>query len=736
MGFVYEAEDLQLGRRVALKFLRSDRLGSGHGRERMLREARAAASLNHPNICTIYEIGEYQNELFLAMEYCQGQPFSALIREGSLKPDTAIRIAVQIGEALAEAHRRQITHRDVKSGNIIVDGGYRAKLLDFGLASLTQGDDATLTVEFSGTPAYMAPERFQHGISDPRGDVWALGVILYEALTGKMPFSGDLPSLIYAILHSDPSPIATHIPGLPDALETILARSLSKDPSKRYPSAIEQVEDLRVLARMVSTEAPPGDAGKLTRKLSSATETAAAVTGSAVAVLPFVILSRSSEDEFLGEGFAEEITNALTQVRGLRVASRASTFRFRSAALDAAQIGRQLRVAWLVLGSLRREGERLRVSAQLVNSATGYQVWSQRFESQMRSLFEIEDQVTAAVVQQLRNLLGSDLEVERTRGGTSHFDAHALYLRGRHAFNLQTAQSLTDALRFFSEALALSPDYALARVAMADCYAVQGWYGMAPSLEVMPKAKAYLDEALAIEDKLPSAWCLSAVIAAGFDWNWGRARTEFQKAFACGSTTAVLHFHHALDYLTPLGQLDEALEEMKVALRLDPAAPLISTGVGGCLYRLRRYASALRQLEAAVEMAPDFYHAHSGMGRVLEAMGRHSQAIACYERALSLSGDNPAALADSGHCLAAMGDKAGAQQILLRLPASPVGRAIVHMGLGETDLAIQQLRVAVNERARGVTWLGVDQRFDAIRHQPPFRELMDVIFQESSGKLT
>jgi eukaryotic-like serine/threonine-protein kinase len=728
MGVVYEAEDLKLGRRVALKFLSPRLVANDHSRQRFLREARSAAALNHPNICTVYEVDEAEGQLFIAMEYCEGQSLRELRLKGPLDLAVAISIICQVADALTEAHRRHIIHRDVKSSNIIVDAKNRARLLDFGLASLGNSNDTTLTMEFIGTLAYMAPERFELQVNDARGDIWALGVVLYEAISGQMPFTGGHPDLVHSILNNYPPPLSSLRIGVPAELDEIVDKALEKDPAERYQSVQDIAADLIVIQREARHGLPSGTFYSINSQSLTGFPGAPLVPESqrvyAVAVLPFVNMSHNLEDDFLSDGLSEEITNALTQVRGLRVVSRASTFQFRSPSLDLREVGRRLRVGALVLGSLRRQAERVRVTAQLVKASNGFQLWSQRFDCEVKAVFDVEDQLTTAIVERLRHWLGTDLEIARLRGTTSDFGAHELYLRGRHAFNLQTPEGVTDALRFFSRALELAPRYALAHVGMADCYALQGWYGIEPPAKVMPQAKTELEIAIAIEEALPAAWCLRAAITAGFDWAWEHARTQFQKAFSLGPSTSDLHFHHALDFLTPLERLDEALEEMKLALDLDPAAPLLSTAVGGCLYRLRRYPGALSQLQSTLELAPNFYHAHWTMGRVYESQGLFTQAIECFERALAGSGNNPAVLADVGHCRGAMGDVEGTHQILKQVAGTPLALAIVHLGLGEIDQALEHLRVALEQRARGLIWLGVDPRFDAIRREPVLRAVM------------
>ncbi|HXA50809.1 MAG TPA: protein kinase [Candidatus Acidoferrum sp.] len=729
MGVVYEAEDLKLHRRAALKFLNPQRVND-RSRERFLREARSAAAISHPNICTIYEIDEADGNLFIAMEYCEGQSLRELIQKGALDWATAVSIVIQMADALAEAHRRQIIHRDVKSANILVDAKNRARLLDFGLASLDESDESTQTLGCMGTPAYMAPERFELLVNDARGDIWALGVVLYEAVAGRLPFGGDRSGMLYSILNEYPPALSTLRMGLPRALDEVVDRALSKDPRDRYQIVEEVAADLIQILQEGRQEVTPTSFASLTEANVTMGPSTRKIGHTervhAVGVLPFTYMGHKTDD-FLADGLTEELTNALTQVRGLRVVSRASTSQFKSPTLDLREVGRRLRTDALILGSVRCEERRVRVNAQLVKASNGYQIWSRRFDCEMKSIFDIEDQLTGAIVEHLREWLGTDLEVPQLRGNTSDVTARELYLRGRYSFNLQTERGLTEALQFFTEALERSPRFALARVGMADCYALQGWYGIEPPSVVMPKAKTELSAAIAIEDGLSSAWCLSAAITAGFDWDWERARVQFQKAFSLGPATSALHFHHALDFLTPLGRLNEALEEMKVAVGLDPAAPLLCTAVGGCLYRLRRYPAALRQLQSTLEVAPDFYHAYWTLARVYQALGLFSQAIQCFDKALAASGNNPAVLADAGHCRAAMGDTAGALQILRGLTGAPLGTAIVRLGLKETDAALEDLRQAVSERVRGLIWLAVDPRFDDIHDDPGFRAVLESI---------
>jgi serine/threonine protein kinase/Tfp pilus assembly protein PilF len=729
MGVVYEAEDTKLRRRVALKFLTPERVTSGHNRDRFLNEARSAAALNHPNICAIYDVDESAGQLFIVMELCEGESLRALIRKAPVRPAQAVAIALQVASALAEAHRRQIIHRDVKSANIIVDPRNRAWLLDFGLASLGDSTDSTLTIQFMGTPAYMAPERLTLQINDARGDIWALGVVLYEAISGQLPFTGEQAHMIHAILNEHPPALSSLYPDLPPAVDEIIDRALAKDSADRYQRAEEMLAALTNLYRELEIQERPRSQASVTGvsglSLASAPPAPEPERIRAIAVLPFTNLSRQADDEFLCEGLAEEITNALTQVSGLRVVSRASSSQFKPPAADLRDAGRRLRVGALVLGTLRRQDKRLRVSAQLVKASDSVQIWSRRFDCEMKDVFDLEDQLAGAIVENLRQWLGADLEMAQPRGGAVDVRAHELYLRGRHAFHLQTADSLAQAIDFYTQALEIAPRYALAHAGLADCYSSQAWYGIHPAPEIMSKAKAELESAIAIDEALAPAWRLRAAITAGFDWDWERARAEFQKAFSLGPPAPELRFHYALDYLTPLRRLEEALEEMKMALVVDPAGPLLGTAAGGCLYRLRRYPAALRQLQSTLEISPGFYHAHWSMGRVHVALGSFQEALECFDRAIATGGGNhPAMLADAGHCRAIMGHEFAARQILEQVAGSPLATAVVKLGLGETDAAMEDLALAVKQRVRRLVWLGVDPRFDAVLTHPGFRAVM------------
>lgn len=738
MGVVYKASDLRLSRTVALKFLRSHLRSDEAGRARFLREAQAAAALNHPNICTIYEIDEIDGTLFIAMELCSGKPLTNLVNSRPLELIEALHLALQVTDAVAKAHQVKVVHRDIKSSNIMVDQSGRAKLLDFGLAAL-RVDERTQTRGSMGTPQYMAPERFEAGIADERGDIWSLGVLLYELVTGRMPFSGSVTQLVNTILSEDPMPASVVRRGVPAELDDIISKAIAKDPLERYEQAEQMMADLAVVATSLIGHQSSGSKSSGALPFAPLTvlgRTAEPQRVYGLAVLPFLNMSPDPDSAYLCDGLTEDLINALTQVKGIRVVARASTFQFRSDSLELREIGRKLRVGAFVLGSVRRSGNRLRVTAQLVKAADSYQIWSKRFDSEIRDIFQVQDELTGAIVDNLRDLLGAEPGNLPAPEHTSNFDAHELYLRGRYSFNQQTEQSLQEALEHFRSATLLAPSYALAHVGIADCFALMGWHGMLPAREAMPKAKEAAGVALRFNPSLPAAHCLIGTVYAGFDWDWNQARSAFQKAFSFPPPTCDLHFHHALDFLTPLRRLDEAHEEIKCALDLDPVSPLVNTALGGCLYRKRLYNAALRQLNATLELDPTFYHSFWTRARVLQARGDLGEALRGYQRAYEASGNSAAVLAELGHCQAASGETSAArdtlEQLRERSQISPLALATVYHGLGERTLFLEHLQTAVEERTRGLVWLAVDPRFENMHHDREFASILAAVGIQST----
>jgi serine/threonine-protein kinase len=737
MGVVFKAEDTKLGRTVALKFLNQHFSAQPSGRARFLQEARAVAALTHPNICTIFEIDEAEGQLYMVLEFCPGETLRTLVKEGAVRGLHAIAVTRDAALAAAAAHAKGVVHRDIKSSNIIVSPEGRAKLLDFGISRVSDSADVTHTSGLPGTLQYMAPELFRGEPAGPATDIWSLGVVLYEAITGQLPFEGRQDETVRAILNREPAPPSRLRSEVPASVDAIVQRAMAKDPARRYDSALRLAQDLDRALNATSpaqTGSSDADTTQLTHPtlLSFQPLPQPAAPAHVIAVLPFVNLTADPEKDYLSDGLAEETATALCHVRGLQVVSRSSSFQFRGRDVDAREAGARLGAGTLVTGSLRLSGSRIRVNAELVNAADGMQLWSHRFDSDLSEIFALEDEMTRAIVEALKSSLESAIPgTVIAQPHSTDVQAHERFLKARYTFNQQTETGLRDSLRLYEEALSISPRYAHAHAGMAASYAALGWYGFLPPGEAMPKAKAAAKTAVNLDESLQTAHTLLATIAAGYDWDWPKARSAFRRAFSSGPPTSDLYFHHALDFLTPHGRLEEAFEEIGLALQLDPVSPLLQTARGGCLYRLKQFNAAVQHLRGVLDFAPDFYHAHWNLGRTWMAREEWELAGQSLQKALSLSGANPGILADLGHLAGRRGDRDGVELALRSLVSaarrgylSPFEFAVVHAGAGDSETACEYLKAAADERSRGLIWLGVDPRFAGLAQLPAFVELL------------
>jgi len=724
MGRVYRAWDTRLERNVAIKAIHP--AASSLSLEKaLLREARLASSLNHPGIVTIYDILSVGTTTCIVMEYVRGASLQQVIPADGFATERAISIATAIGEALGAAHAAGIVHRDLKPANILIRDDGQIKILDFGLAKIFEqyspdGETQTASLfegKTVGTVEFMAPEQARAEAVDERADIFSFGVIIHKLLTGRLPFQApNMIALLNAMQNAEPTPLRALKAEIPAGLEDVVRRALAKRPTERYQTVREMIRALASAAGR-STLVPP------------ANEPAESTT---VAVLPLDNLSPESENDYICDGLAEELINELTQIVGLRVVSRSSSFQFKGGTPDVREIGRRLGASLLVQGSLRRSGEHLRLTVRLSQASDGFQIWSERFDARIGDLFVLQDELTSAVLEKLRVQLGVRFPRLAAGGPAPAMEAYDLYLRARFALNQETPASFRKALDLFVQAVSVDPQLVPALLGIAETHLRMDWYGLKPAAESEAAVKSALADALRLQPDSVAGLCNLALLQAGWDWNWAAAGVTFEKALAAGSATAAVHFHYGLDYLTPQGRLDEALQELKRALKLDPLSPIVHTAVGGCLYRMRRWTEAADELRGTVQANSGFGHAHWSLGRVLVEMNQSQEALRHFEEAAKIMGPIPAALAEIGYCHARMGRRDLAHSIVQELQRlaerewlSPLSAALVYAGLGEKEAALENLEGAFERKIRQLVWVNVDPRYDILRPEPRFKRLIE-----------
>jgi serine/threonine-protein kinase len=720
MGEVYLAEDEKLSRSVALKVLPPELASNPDRRERFRREAKAVAALNHPNIVTLHSVEEADGVLFLTLELVEGETLRSKIDRGPLPAAEVFEIGAQIGEGLSKAHASGILHRDLKPHNVMVTRDGRVKLLDFGLAKFlgsreTDPDAATMARETSpgmtlGTAGYMAPEQALGKEVDARADLFALGVVLYEMATGRSPFRGEtLAAFFDSLLHdAPPSPSAAN-PDLPLDLVRVIERALEKEPSRRYGSAGELVSDLRGVASPKPSRA---------KRYS-------------IAVLPFSDLSPERDQEYFCQGLAEELINTLAAVRGLRVLARTSAFALQGQGLDVREIGRRLRVDTVLEGSVRKAGERLRITTQLVDAAEGHMLWSKKFDRDLDDVFSVQDEIAETVASELQSELGFAKERSDARRA-SNLEAYDAYLRGLFAMNRWTEDWVERALGCFADAVARDPGYALAHAAIAECLV---WFysgiGIRSAAETIPRAREAAAKALALAPELPEPHKVQGLIAMSHDWDRKRAEESFARAIELNPSSADARLWNAWRLSLFEGTYEAALSELRVAEENDPLDLKIKTQIGYVHYFLRDFDRAEAQLLKVLAIDPHFAFAHYGLGDVQAQQGRYDEALSELEESVRLGGSSVNHLAILSYVNGLAGRTGEARRLLGEIRArasrgyaSPIWSALAHLGLHEIDAAFEWLDRAYEERDGSLILVTASPEFDPLRSDPRFGALL------------
>ena len=791
MGEVHVAQD-KLGRKVALKLLTQRFPGDESGVARFQQEARTLLALNHPHIVTIHDIDQIEGVYYIASELVEGETFRQRLDEGDMPLQDVLEIAIQVATALAAAHEKGIVHRDIKPENIMIRRDGFVKVLDFGIAKLTEkpstGESEASTLKqvqtaegtVIGTAPYMSPEQARGLQVDARTDIWSLGVVIYEAVAGRKPFSGDtFTDVINSVIEKTPAPLTRYAVDVPEALDWIVTRALRKEKDARYQTANELLTDLKELrtrielAKATASEAPPastlsrskvGTSVSLAPPPTSSAEylvneikshkrgllifvSALIVVGAAaafayfkyfavkpqqissIAILPFVNETKNADVEYLSDGMTESLINNLSQLSDLSVKARSSVFRYKGKEIEPQKAASELSVQAILSGRVVQRGDDLTLYLSLVDGRNGNQIWGQQYDRKLTDLVALQSEIARDVSQKLRVRLSGAEAQKVARNYTENTEAYQLYLKGRyHVFKL-TPPEIQSAISYFQQAIAIDPNYALAYVGLASAYRALSLSTDRRSTEVFPQAKAAAQKAIQIDDTLAEGHAVLGFTIFWYDWDWNAAEDQFKRALQLDPNSADSHWAYA-HLLSNTGRHAEALAEIKRARELDPLNVIINTSEGFYLLHAGQTDEALAKLQKTLELDPNFWLAHMFVSSAYAEQGKYSEAIAEARKAKEHSASSqPTAFL--GYALAKYGKQAEARALLEELLKSsseryvpPYHIALIYNGLGERDQTLAWLERGFEERDPRMVFLKVEPKWNNLRADPKFQDLM------------
>jgi serine/threonine protein kinase len=749
MGVVYKAQDLKLDRLVALKFLPPDLTRDPEAKDRFIQEAKAASALDHNNICTVHEIAETDDDqIFIVMACYEGETLKKKIERGPLKIEEATDLSVQIAQGLAEAHQHGIVHRDVKPANIFITQGGVAKMLDFGLAKLSGASKLTKTGSTLGTVAYMSPEQARGEKVDHRTDNWSLGVMMYEMVTGQLPFKSEYQdALVYSILNEQPAPITGLRTGVPMELERIISKCIEKKAADRYQHADELLVDLKSLKRRVETgEVTRGKvvAMPLVRRRLAvyggiAIIVVAAIIGlvyfllpvrgvlDSIAVLPLENLSGDPAQEYFSDGMTDELITELQKIKSLRVISRTSVKQYKGTKKTLPEIARELDVKAVVEGSVLREADNVRINVQLIQASPEKHLWANAFDRSMRNVLTLQSEVARTIAREIRVTVTPQEQTHLARSRPVNAEAYQFYLQGRYHFAQRTLAAFDKSIQLFRKALEKDPDDALAYTGLAESYGILPFYGGALPQDAFPKAKAAALKALELDSTLAEAHAALGFVLLYWDWDWSAAERELSKAIELNQSYVVAHHWYA-EYLSAIGRHEQAVAEIKRAQELDPLSPLM-LAIGGevCNYA-RRYDEVIEQCRKALELDSNYALAHVHLSEGYLGKGMYKEAITEAEKGARFFGSDDALLR-LGVVYARVGERAKGLKIIdrvgqLRQKEMPLRFALLYASLGDKQRALSCLEEAYYHREPSMVFLNVSVALSPLHSERRFQDLV------------
>ncbi len=759
MGEVYRARDEQLERDVAIKLLPSGALADEAARKRFRKEALALSKLNHPNIETVHDFGTQEVVDFLVMEYVAGETLTDKLATRPLPEKEVARLGQQLAEGLTAAHGQGVIHRDLKPGNLRVTPDGRLKILDFGLAKLLRPvSDTAATESFTetqgaaGTLPYMAPEQLRGEKVDARSDLWAAGAVLYEMATGQRAFPEvQGPRLIDAILHQAPLPPRGLNGKISAELEQAILKCLEKEPENRYQSARELVVDLRRLSGPVPMAARPRprvwrwqlgaslaavmilavlvglDVGGVRERVSRWLGPGAGRIQS-LAVLPLADLSADPQQDYFADGMTDALITDLAKIGPLRVISRSSIVRYKKTQKSVPEIAKELKVDALVEGSVLRSGDRVRITAQLIEAATDRHLWAESYERDLRDILALQGDVSRAIAREIQLKLTPQQEAQLATSRPVNPQAHDAYLRG--LYHCRRAAELLKGVEFFEQAIKLDPSFAAPYGSLGTCYHSIAFFGVLAPQEAYGKAKAAALKAFELDDSLPDAHTAMAYVMLHSEWNWVEAEKQYKRSLELNPNDGGVHHLYA-HFLMVMGRADESVAETLRAAELDPVNSTLSACRGWhCLYA-SKLDQAMEFLQRTLQAEPKHILAWQWIGQVYVQRGKYEEAIGAFERAVNLMGGSWA-LGGLGHAYAVAGRRQDAQNVLAELkrqlakghyvPAYDV--ALVYAGLGQRDKTFEWLGNAYQERSALLVHVNWDPRFNPLRGDPRMDDLI------------